>query len=144
MRDAAAVGCGGENCADDQQLSQKRFQDNNIELHANATPGAPSTLRMRYLDPELRAANGTDAPDATCADLSIEAPYPPQQSPTTQSPRMLFAASECGTIGTDPSMLFAARNDMKPIIARRPSLSSASCLRLSDSGDMAPDRFAQS
>ena len=45
-----------------------------IELHANATPGAPSTLRMRYLDPELRATNGTDAPDAGWRTLRLPCP----------------------------------------------------------------------
>ena len=142
------------------QLPASRARRARRALHASAGRSVPTYWLLRG-----------DAFDATCAiaptsgpracellrraptasylskDSRIaiyRGPLPNYKAPTTQSPRMLFAASECGTIGTDPSMLFAARNDMKPIIARRPFFSSASCLRLSDSADIAPDKFAQS
>jgi len=112
-----------------------------------ASQAAPSLARARWLRALAASARSTGYSAVTppTRRAIYRGPLPTRKPDnSTQSPRMLFAASECGTIGTEPSMLFAARNDMKPIIARRPFFSSASCLRLSDSADIAPDRFAQS
>lgn len=111
-----------------------------------ASQAAPSLARARWLRALAASARSTGYSAVTppTRRAIYRGPLPNYKAPTTQSPRMLFAASECGTIGTEPSMLFAARNDMKPIIASRPFFSSASCLRLSDSADIAPDKFAQS